>query len=75
MFKPMFSLAFALITAAIFGAAIGLVWWGTGQYPSNAYRTVIGVLSALAAHYLEADLARRHTRRKRLPSPHRKTTA
>lgn len=73
MFKPVFSVAFTLIASVLFGAVIGLVWWGTGQYPSAFYRAVIGVLAALAALYLEADLARRYERRKRLPHTHRKT--
>ncbi|MCX4885925.1 hypothetical protein [Streptomyces sp. NBC_00847] len=75
MFKPLFSTAFVLIWGVIFATVIGLVWWGTGQYPGNAYRAAIGVLAALAAHALEADLARRYARRKRLPSTHRKTAA
>lgn len=76
MFKPIFSTAFILIWGAIFFPVVALVWWGTGQYPGNAWRAVIGVLAALAAHVLEADFARRYERRKRLPAtPHRKTPA
>lgn len=74
MFKPLFSTMFVLIWGVLFAAVVALVWWGTGQYPGNAFRTVIGVLAALAASFLDADLARRYERRKRLPATsHRKT--
>lgn len=74
MFKPLFSTVFVLIWGAIFAAAVAVVWWGTGQYPGNTFRTVIGVLAALAASFLETDLARRYERRKRPPATsHRKT--
>jgi hypothetical protein len=76
VFKPIFSMAFALITAAVFALTIGLVWWGTGHYPGNTWRAVIGVLAALAGSFLEAELARRHARRKRpAATSHRKTSA
>lgn len=75
MFKPMFSVGFVLIAATLFATVIGVVWWGTGQYPNAVYRAVIGVLTALAAQYIEADLADRYTRRKRLPRTHRKARA
>lgn len=73
MFKPIFSTAFVLIWGSIFFPVIAAVWWTSGQYPGNAYRAVIGILAALAAHFVETDLARRYDRRKRLPATsHRK---
>lgn len=74
MFKPIFSTAFVLITGGIFALTVAVVWWGTGQYPGNVWRAVIGVLAALAANLIEAELARRHARRQRPPATrHRKT--
>lgn len=62
MFKPIFTIV------------IGIIWWGTGQPPGNAFRATVGVLAGIAAHTLETDLARRHVRRDRPANPHRKNT-
>lgn len=76
MFKPIFSTMFVLIWGVIFIVVIGAMWWGTGEYPGNIFRALIGILAALAAAAIEADLARRYDRRKRLPATnHRKTPA
>lgn len=73
MFKPIFSLGFILIWGALFTTVLGIVWWGTGQPPSNTFRAAVGVLAGIAAHTLETDLARRHARRGQPPRTHRKT--
>lgn len=74
MYTRIFSMACILIWGALFAAVICIVWWGTGHFPGATYRAAIGVLAGLAAVSIETDLARRHARRKRLPSvSHRKT--
>lgn len=73
MFQPLFSLAYILIWAALFGAYLAIAWWRTGTYPGPVYRAVIAFLAVIAAHYLEAELSR-WTKRRRLPrTSHRKT--
>jgi hypothetical protein len=75
VYTRMFSLACILIWGALFAAVICIVWWGTGHFPGPVYRAAIGVLAGFAAVSIESDLARRHARRKRLPSTsHRKTS-
>lgn len=75
MFTPIFSFGFIFLWGVLFGGYIGTTWWTTGQYPSSLYRALIGVLAAVAAYCLEAALARRHQRRTRPVTRHRKEAA